>query len=111
MFAFSALPVQAEMVQPSPLHSKAWQPLRWAIGLESETDWLIPDDVRRLWGGKSIAGGGVSVAYQGLTVGEQGALGIDLSVLSAARHFTNRLGGTSRMSSTRLFVVLPMRMR
>jgi hypothetical protein len=104
MFAFSALPVQAEVVQASPLHSKAWQPLRWAIGLESETDWLIPDDARRLWGEKSIAGGGLSVAYQGLTAGEQGALGIDFSVISAARQFTNHLGGTSRMSSTRLLV-------
>lgn len=102
--ATSALAVNGELLQPSSFHSNTWQPLHWTVGLESETEWMIPEDARRLWGSKSVASGGVSVAYQGISINEQSTVGIDLTLLSASRDFTNHLHSTSQMSSTRFLV-------
>ena len=60
----------------------SWKPLRFIVALEAQTQWMLPDSTRALWGQRAQPGGGLSVEYQALRLGPAQTLGVDLSIVS-----------------------------
>ena len=90
----------------APLESEppvsSWRPLRLSVSLESQTQWMLPNTTRALWGQQAQAGGGVSVQYQAMRLGTDQTLGVDLAIVSHKSAHTAATGIQQETSDSRL---------
>ena len=85
-------------IEPEP-PSRSWEPFRFSLSAEVQTAWMLQDDARRLWGKRSLAGAGLSLAYDAIDFGGKTTLGLDLSWLSTTASTTNSLDLTQKTST------------
>jgi len=89
-----AVPAAPREPEPPVL---SWRPLRMSVSLESQTQWMLPDTTRALWGQKVQAGGGLSAQYEAMRLGPAQTLGVDLALVSQK---TTRWTGTNVRQDT-----------
>ena len=78
----------------------SWDPLRFEVGLESRTTWLLDDGAKRLAGKHAPSGGGLSLQADVLRPNDQMAARLDLSwITSTANNYQDGYGLSERLES------------
>ena len=112
------VPRQAAAAQPRPAAQltvpegpvASWDPLRFQVGLESRTSWLLDDGAKRLAGNHAPSSGGLSLQADVFRPNDQIAARLDLGwVTSTANNYQDGYGISQRLVSNVLSLGVSLR--